>query len=71
MLEYEPIVLSAIIILLTVIIPLLLYLLTEKIYPWETDQANSSSLPDNKFPQFLEPTAKSYETPLSVEWWKL
>ena len=66
MCEYESIVLSAIIILLTVIILLLLYLLTKKICLWETDQANSSSLPDDEILRFLKPTVKSNETPLSV-----
>ena len=51
--EYIPVVLSAIIILLTVIFVLLLHLLTEKICLWETDQANSSSLPANKFIDFV------------------
>ena len=71
MCEYEPVVLFVIIILLTVIILLLFYLWTVKICLWETDQANSSSLPDNKFLWFLKPTVKSYETPFSVERWKL
>ena len=71
MCDYKPIVIYAMIFLLTVIILLLLHLLSEKICLWETDQANSSSLPDNKFRRFLKPTVKSYETPLSVERWKL
>ena len=71
MCEYEPVVLSAIIILLTVNILLLLYLLTEEICLWETDQASSNFLPDNKFLRFPKPTVKSYETPLSIERWKL
>ena len=65
--EYEPIVLSAIIFLLTVNILLLLYLLAEKICLRETDQVNSSSLPDNKFLRIFKPTVNSYDTPLSVE----
>ena len=69
--KYETIVISAVIILLTVINLLLLYLLTEKICLSGTDQANSSSLPDNKFLRFLKPGVKSYETPFSVERWKL
>ena len=71
MCEYEPIVLLAIIILLAVIILLLLYLSTVKICLWGTDKANSISLPDNKILRFLKSTALSYETPLSVERWKL
>ena len=67
MCEYEQIVSSAINILLTVIVLLLLNLLTEKICLRETDQANSSSLPDNKFLRLLKQAVKSYETPLSVE----
>ena len=67
MCDYEPIVLSANVNLLTGSIQLLLYLLTEKICLWETDQAISSFLPDNKFLRFLKLTVKSYDTPLSVE----
>ena len=67
MCEHKPIVLSAIIIFLTVTVLLLSYLLTEKICLWETDQANSSSLPDNKFLRFLRATVKRCETPFSVE----
>ena len=71
MCEYEAIVSSAINLLLTVIILLLLNLLTEKICLRETDQANSSSLPDKNFLRFLKQAVKSYETPLSVEQWNL
>ena len=49
MCESEPAILSAAIVLLTVITLLLVYLLTEKICLWEI---NSSSLPDTKFLQF-------------------
>ena len=69
MCEYEPLVLSAMIILLTGFILLPLYLLTERICLRETDQAYSSSSPDNKFLRFPKPKVKSYETPLSVEQW--
>ena len=56
MCEYERIVYSAIIILLTVITLLLVYLLTEKVCLWETDQVNSSSLSENKFLRFRKAT---------------
>ena len=45
MCETEPVILSAVFVLLTVVILLLVYLLTEKICLWEN---NSSSLPDTK-----------------------
>ena len=54
--EYEPIKLSLNIILSAVIILLLLYLLNGKICLREIDQVNFTSLPDNEFLRFIEPT---------------
>ena len=67
MCESKPAILSAIILLLTIITLLPVYLLTEKTCLWETDQAISSSLPDKKVLRFFKRTVKSYETPFSVE----
>ena len=67
MCEHDPVVLSAIIFLLTVTTLFLLFLLTVKILLWETNQANSSSSPDNEILRFLKPTVTSYETLFSIE----
>ena len=61
MCESQRAILSAIFVLLTVIILILVYLLTEKICLWEI---NSSSLPDTKFLQFTS-VKELRDTPLS------